>query len=114
MPNMFCFQCEQAAGSKGCTTVGVCGKSPQVAQKQDELTAALISLGRASTGGKAPGRKTDELVMQSLFATLTNVNFEAARIDELTRQVQDAKSKLGHADDYKASDLWNGNVDIVS
>ena len=60
MPSMFCYQCEQAAGAKGCTSVGVCGKESNVANKQDELTAALISLGKASKG-RTPDKKTDEL-----------------------------------------------------
>jgi len=52
---MFCYQCEQAAGAKGCTSVGVCGKPPEVSNKQDELTAALIKLGRAASKGKKTG-----------------------------------------------------------
>src|ERR1039458_2833343 len=114
MPNMFCYQCEQAAGAKGCTSVGVCGKGPDVANKQDELTAALIKLGRAASKGKKPDKKTDELVMQSLFATLTNVNFDPARIDELKAQVETAAAKLGLAETFKAGDLWQGNPDLVS
>jgi len=42
MSDMFCFQCEQAMGGKGCTKIGVCGKQPDVARKQDELTCAMI------------------------------------------------------------------------
>ena len=55
MTEMFCFQCEQTAGGTGCTKVGVCGKKPEVAQKQDELTGALIGLARAAKG-KTPGK----------------------------------------------------------
>ena len=51
MNNMFCFQCEQAAGGKGCTNVGVCGKKPDVSNLQDQITASLITLARA-VGGK--------------------------------------------------------------
>ena len=79
---MFCFQCEQTAGGKGCTKGGVCGKPPEVANKQDELTSALIGLARAAQG-KKPGKEADELVMQGLFTSLTNVNFDAKRIDDL-------------------------------
>ena len=46
MSDMFCFQCEQTAGGKGCTHGGVCGKKPEVARLQDEITAALITLAR--------------------------------------------------------------------
>jgi hydroxylamine reductase len=110
---MFCYQCEQAAGAKGCTSVGTCGKPPDVSNKQDELTAALISLGKASKG-KTPDKKTDELVMQSLFATLTNTNFDPAKIDELKKGVLAAKAKLGQAEDFKVENLWKGNPDLVS
>lgn len=46
--SMFCFQCEQTAGGKGCTKVGVCGKNETVANNQDELTCALVGLARAA------------------------------------------------------------------
>ena len=48
--SMFCFQCEQTAGCNGCTKVGVCGKQPDTAQLQDELTGALINLALAAKG----------------------------------------------------------------
>ena len=44
MMSMFCFQCEQTAGCNGCTKVEVCGKQPDTAQLQDELTGALVNL----------------------------------------------------------------------
>ena len=49
MSEMFCFQCEQTAGGKGCSKVGVCGKKPEVSNKQDELTCAMVSLARAAS-----------------------------------------------------------------
>jgi hydroxylamine reductase len=113
MPNMFCFQCEQTAGGKGCTKGGVCGKPPEVAVKQDELTSALIGLARAAKG-KTMDRRTDELVMQGLFTSLTNVNFDAARIDDMKAQVQREKAKMGNAEDFKAENLWTGDPNIVS
>lgn len=54
--SMFCFQCEQAAGGKGCTKIGVCGKSAVVSNSQDELTCALVGLARAANGTGA-GKK---------------------------------------------------------
>jgi len=113
MSNMFCFQCEQAAKGIGCTVSGVCGKKPDVSNKQDELTCALIGLARAAEG-KNPGKKANELMMQGLFATVTNVNFDPDRIDELKLQVKHEKEKLGGADDYPVNELWNGDSDIVS
>jgi len=110
---MFCFQCEQTAGGKGCSRVGVCGKQPEVAVRQDELTCALAGLARAAQG-KNPGGETDELVMQGLFATLTNVNFDGSRIDELKTLVQAEKARLGGAADLDAGTLWKGDPDVVS
>ncbi|NLC53720.1 MAG: hydroxylamine reductase, partial [Firmicutes bacterium] len=113
MSNMFCFQCEQTAGGKGCTKVGVCGKQPDVANLQDELTSALVGLARAAEG-KNTERRTDDLMMQGLFATITNVNFDAARIEELIADVQSAKATLGDAADLDPSTLWKGDPDLVS
>ncbi len=110
---MFCFQCEQTAGGKGCTKVGVCGKQPEVADKQDQLTCALVGLARAAQG-KTPDEATGALVMQALFATITNVNFDGARIDEFKSQVQAAKAKLGGAADLDCETLWQGDPDVVS
>ncbi len=110
---MFCFQCEQTAGGKGCAKSGVCGKQPEVATKHDELTCALVGLARAAQG-KIPGREAGELMMQALFATITNVNFDGARIDELKSLVQAEKAKLGGASDLAVDELWKGNTDLVS
>ncbi|HHT05529.1 MAG TPA: hydroxylamine reductase [Hydrogenispora sp.] len=113
MSNMFCFQCEQTAGGKGCTKVGVCGKQPDVANLQDELTSALVGLARAAEG-KTTDRRTDDLMMQGLFATITNVNFDAARIEELITEVRSAKASLGEATDLDPTALWKGDTDLVS
>jgi hydroxylamine reductase len=111
--DMFCFQCEQTAGGKGCTKLGVCSKTPEVSAKQDELTAALIALARAAEK-KPATRRTDELMMQGLFATVTNVNFDAARIVGLIQEVQHEKERLGGAANYDAARLFTGDQDIVS
>ncbi|HWQ72189.1 MAG TPA: hydroxylamine reductase [Desulfitobacteriaceae bacterium] len=113
MSNMFCFQCEQTAGGKGCTKVGVCGKQPEVANKHDALTGALVGLARASEG-KTPDKSADEAIMEGLFATVTNVNFDPARIDAYIRNVHREKEKLGGADDLAADTLWSGDPDIIS
>jgi hydroxylamine reductase len=111
--SMFCFQCEQTAGGKGCTRSGVCGKQPEVATKHDELTCALVGLARAAQG-KNPGREACELMMQGLFATVTNVNFDGARIEELKNLVHKETEKLGGAADLAAGELWQGDPDLVS
>ena len=110
---MFCNQCEQTSKGIACTTIGVCGKSPEVAGKQDELVAALIGLARAAEG-KKPGKHADELVMEGLFATLTNVNFDPARFDELNKMTVKETATLGTAQKYDANDLFKGDTDVVS
>jgi hydroxylamine reductase len=113
MDDMFCFQCEQTAGGTGCTISGVCGKKPEVANRQDELTGALIGLAHAARG-KTPGKSADEIMMQGLFATITNVDFDPARIDEYKRLATAEKAGLGGAEDFKAVNLFNGDTNIVS
>jgi hydroxylamine reductase len=113
MSNMFCFQCEQTAGGKGCTKVGVCGKQPDVSNKQDELTCALIGLARAAVG-KGTRKESNEIMMEGLFATITNVNFDANRIDELTKIANREKNYLGGAEDFPVESLWDGDADVVS
>jgi len=111
--SMFCFQCEQTAGGKGCIKTGVCGKKPEVSNAQDELTCALIGLARAS-GGKCPNANAAVLMIKSLFATVTNVNFDEAKINELKELVEKEKNLLGGAEDFNMAELWNGDIDIVS
>ena len=75
---MFCFQCEQTAGCKACAgNVGVCGKKADTAELQDKLTGALIGLARATEGNEhVVSDSTSAVIVEGLFATLTNVNFD--------------------------------------
>ena len=74
---MFCFQCEQTAGCTGCTgRAGVCGKSAGTAKLQDELTGALIGLARATDNAPGVNEDTWQLLIEGLFTTVTNVNFQ--------------------------------------
>ena len=89
---MFCFQCEQTAGCAGCTgKSGVCGKSAANAKLQDQLTGALIGLAHAASNAeKTP--QTDRLILEGLFTTVTNVNFND---DTLTHLIdRDAPTAL--------------------
>lgn len=113
MSEMFCFQCEQTAGGKGCIKTGVCGKKSEVANNHDKLTCSLINLAIAS-GGKSPGKRADILVMQSLFATVTNVNFDFDRIEELNSKVIEEINRINGTQSFTAGSLWNGDTDIVS
>jgi hydroxylamine reductase len=114
MSDMFCFQCEQTAGGKGCTKGGVCGKNAVVANGQDELTGALVGLARAAAKAGGSSKRADELMLQGLFTTITNVNFDIDRVNELIQAVRNEKAKLGRADDLAADALWAGDEGIVS
>ena len=99
---MFCYQCEQTAGCSGCKgKQGVCGKSDAVAQLQDTLTGALIGLAQAA-GEEKTSPQTDLLMIEGLFATLTNVNFDEEALKELIQKVQKEKATA----DYAMEKLW--------
>ena len=92
---MFCFQCEQTAGCAGCTgRAGVCGKTAQTARLQDQLTGALIGLARSTAGDTRPTGDTWRLLIEGLFATLTNVNFDDDSLRALIRRVHQEKSSF--------------------
>ena len=92
---MFCFQCEQTAGCSGCSgNAGVCGKSADVARLQDELTGALIGLARATDNAPAVNDGTWRLMIEGLFATVTNVSFDADAIRALIDRVHAEKARL--------------------
>lgn len=122
---MFCFQCEQTAGCTGCMgKTGVCGKSAGTAKLQDELTGALIGLARAcANNGKS--EKTDRLILEGLFATLTNVNFDDEMLQKIIDNVNEEKANIvpgcavctercGSTDNYDVSRIWKADEDIRS
>lgn len=124
---MFCFQCEQTAGCSGCTkAAGVCGKKDNIALLQDQLTGALIGLARCTDQtGVTPDAHTAKVMIEGLFATLTNVNFDEASLKRLYDAVQEEKEALtrscsscgdpcGRYEDYDLSLLWNAQEDIRS
>ena len=124
---MFCYQCEQTVGCSACTgAAGVCGKKADTAKLQDKLTGALIGLARALDGD--PGlatAQTNELVIESLFMTLTNVNFDndtiQAQIDRVHReqsglvpQCAACASPCSKNEDYDMNQLWQAEENIRS
>ena len=113
--SMFCFQCEQTAGCAGCTgKAGVCGKPADTAALQDELTGALIGLARAAGKAAEVSGASDRLILDGLFAALTNVNFDNASILQLIRQIHAEKERLGSGEDYDLNLLWDAPEDIRS
>lgn len=98
MEKMFCFQCEQTVGGKGCTVMGVCGKTPEVSRLQDLLIYQLKGI--SFYAYELIKRENDidknivSFVENSLFTTLTNVNFDPDVHEELLKQSQEIKEIL--------------------
>ncbi|MCB2309600.1 hydroxylamine reductase [Clostridium tagluense] len=101
---MFCFQCEQTAGGKGCTNIGVCGKTPEIAAMQDLLIYQLKGISCYATKLLEKGEKLDKswisFVENSLFMTLTNVNFDPESHINMLKKSQvikeEVRKKLGN------------------
>ena len=122
---MFCFQCEQTAGCSGCTgAAGVCGKSSTTAALQDELTGALIGLAK-SCGNNPKTEDTTGILIEGLFTTITNVNFNDETLREMIAKVHAEKQRIvpncatcaspcGNTSDYEMKELWNADEDIRS
>lgn len=95
---MFCYQCEQTVGSKGCTKVGVCSKSPELAALQDLLIYQLKGIGFYGYNLLKKGKKIDDevykFVMDASFATLTNVNFDPDIFVNYLKHAQKIKEDL--------------------
>lgn len=95
---MFCYQCEQTAGGKGCTSVGVCSKDPDVAKMQDVLIYQLKGVGfygaRTVENGAKISQKTAAFFAEAIFSTLTNVNFDPERLVGYSREANAVKKEL--------------------
>ncbi|KOM89555.1 hydroxylamine reductase [Clostridium botulinum] len=95
---MFCYQCEQTAGGKGCTKLGVCGKTPEVANLQDLLIYQCKGISVYAMELIEKGENIDKdivkFVENSLFTTLTNVNFDAEVHVEMLKESQKIKEEL--------------------
>jgi hydroxylamine reductase len=86
--SMFCYQCEQAARRTGCSSVSVCGKDEPTANLQDLLVHVAEGIARYAHRARQLGARDaalDRFVVEALFTTVTNVNFDAARVAELVR-----------------------------
>ena len=124
---MFCYQCEQTAGCTGCTgNAGLCGKCANTARLQDELTGALIGLARAAEGNEhLVNEEMNQLVLEGLFTTVTNVNFNDETLKILIYKIENAKKKLvpncftcsgscGRNDNFDMNTLWTTDEDVRS
>ena len=96
--DMFCYQCEQTAGGKGCTKLGVCGKTPEIANLQDLLIYQLKGISFYAKHLLDSGLNVDKSIVSfienCLFTTLTNVNFNVDDHVRLLKQSRDIKNNL--------------------
>lgn len=117
--NMFCYQCQETAGCKGCTRVGVCGKTPDVAAMQDLLVYVTKGLSAVTTAlrkeGKSVSAQVNHLITLNLFTTITNANFDKEAIVSRVRATLDARKELlGQLSDtanLPEAALWDGSGD---
>lgn len=111
---MFCFQCEQTVGGKGCThKAGVCGKDEETAALQDLLIHAVKGIAQYAHRARQVGVKDaeiDRFVMEALFTTVTNVNFDPDRLEQLLLKagvmLEKAKSLSGSKEDVSGPAQW--------
>lgn len=116
---MFCFQCQETAGCKGCTQVGVCGKKPEVAAMQDLLIYVTKGLSAVTTRlraeGKPVSREVNHLVTENLFITITNANFDREAIIKAIETTLTVKAeclaKLASRENLQEAALYNDGRD---
>ena len=117
--NMFCYQCQETAGCTGCTRVGVCGKTADVAAMQDLLVYVTKGLSAVTTALRAQGLPVDgtvnHLITLNLFTTITNANFDKAAIEARIRVTLEVKADLltrvEKRDSLPEAALWDGSGD---
>ena len=116
---MFCYQCQETAGCKGCTLSGVCGKTPDVAAMQDLLVYVSRGICAVTTALRDEGREVpgaiNQLITLNLFATITNANFDKESIVARIHSTLDAKQellvRLSNTDHLPEAALWDGSGD---
>ena len=114
---MFCYQCQETAGGKGCTAVGVCGKRPEVAAMQDLLVYVTKGLSCVTTALREAGESIDKdvnhLVTLNLFTTITNANFDREAIVKRIKETLSVKGRLlaqvAGASSLPEAARWNGS-----
>lgn len=116
---MFCYQCQETAGCKGCTLSGVCGKTPDVAAMQDLLVYASKGICAVTTALRSEGKEIpsgiNHLITLNLFATITNANFDKEAIVARIQATLDAKQtllgQLSNPEALPEAALWDGSGD---
>ncbi len=105
---MFCYQCEQTARGKGCDRFGVCGKDPSTAALQDSLVHLLKAIGWFGSRARAKGWRdgeADALVVEGLFTTITNVDFDPDRVEGWIRRAVEIRRRAMEASGLPVSAL---------
>ena len=116
---MFCYQCQETAGCRGCTMVGVCGKKPDVAVMQDLLVYVSKGISAVTTAlrkeGKPVAAEINHLITMNLFTTITNANFDKQSIEARIHATLDAEkelmSQLSSTANLPEAALWDGSGD---
>lgn len=116
---MFCFQCQETAGCKGCTRSDVCGKTPDVAAMQDLLIYVTKGISQVASALRAEGKEvtkdTNHLVTTNLFTTITNANFDKEAIIKRIEDTLVAKKRLlaelSSTEGLPEAALWEGARD---
>lgn len=116
---MFCFQCQETAGCKGCTRSGVCGKTPDVAAMQDLLIYVTKGISQVASAFRAEGKEvtkgTNHLVTTNLFTTITNANFDKEaiikRIEDTLVAKKQLLAELSSTEGLPEAALWEGTRD---
>ena len=112
MENMFCYQCEQAANG-GCSKVGVCGKKPDVAALQDQLVHAMKGIAFWANLAREKGAKDrdiDRFMLDGLFTTVTNVDFDVEETAKLVRDAARNRDKAQALYESANGGPFTGNV----
>lgn len=93
---MFCYQCEQTAGNKGCTITGICGKNPETAALQDLLVDVTKGISKYAHRARELGmreNRIDEFAEEALFTTVTNVNFDPQRLQSIIHEADSVRNE---------------------
>lgn len=122
MNNMFCYQCQETAGNKGCTKVGVCGKSADLANMQDLLIYVTKGLSEVTTRlrreGKEISKDVNHYVTLNLFTTITNANFDDdvfyARVKETLAMKNELMAGLADKNELSEAATWDVEEDKKS
>ena len=104
---MFCFQCEQTKKEEYCTQYGICGKNAGISNLQDDLLSRTIEFANCADITE----QNTEIIVRSLFTTVTNVNFDEKSIKELMNKIE---NKIPCNNDFAIKSIWEANEDIRS